>query len=125
MIAGPVTITMERTRVVDFTTVFMEDDNSIILKRPGGDMTPMDKIFEPFHPLVWCAIWVSVVVFSLFLALANSVARSAGVKGGGMVDRTVGSKQDDLKCAVGTSETRRNLAESTWCMLAHIFGQCK
>lgn len=129
MIAGPITITMERAAVVDFTSVYMEGDSSIIMKKPVGELSPLEKIFEPFHYMVWIYRYVLVLVFAISLALVNWLLPpqktiNASQNGSQELNKA-GIKQEGRCSSRKMKEKRRTAWESCWFVFTNVMEQCK
>lgn len=96
MAAAAITITADREKVVNFVKPFQNLGFSVVIKRPevpGADRensSPFTfSIFQPFEPVLWALIILSVIVVGLFLWLMNmyNPYEWAGRYGLGLADK--------------------------------------
>ncbi|XP_048248356.1 glutamate receptor ionotropic, delta-2-like isoform X2 [Haliotis rufescens] len=71
---GPITLTSERERVIDFTKPYMEEGTGIILKRFEDKSSKMFRVFKPFTESVWLSVAGAVLVVGFTLALVNHLS---------------------------------------------------
>ncbi|PAA64923.1 hypothetical protein BOX15_Mlig020788g1 [Macrostomum lignano] len=65
---GPFTMTAIRQTVIDFSEAFMEDGNTILIKKPGQE-NPMFRVLSPFSLNSWLAILGSVFTAAVCMFL--------------------------------------------------------
>lgn len=75
MVASPMTLTLERLKVVDFTTPFMQDSLGIVTPRPK-EATDLFQLLNPFSLQVWLSLLgfflLAVVMTTLILVASRS-----------------------------------------------------
>ncbi|XP_071107299.1 glutamate receptor ionotropic, kainate 3-like [Haliotis cracherodii] len=71
---GPISLTSERERVIDFTKPYMEEGTGIILKRFEDKNSKMFRVFKPFTESVWLSVAGAVLVVGFTLALVNHLS---------------------------------------------------
>ncbi|XP_067672022.1 glutamate receptor ionotropic, kainate 3-like [Haliotis asinina] len=71
---GPISLTSERERVIDFTKPYMEEGAGIILRRFEDKSSKIFRVFKPFSESVWLAVAGAVLVVGFTLALVNHLS---------------------------------------------------
>ncbi|XP_048256856.1 glutamate receptor ionotropic, kainate 3-like [Haliotis rufescens] len=71
---GPISLTSERERVIDFTKPYMEEGAGIILRRFEDKSSKIFRVFKPFTESVWLSVAGAVLVVGFTLALVNHLS---------------------------------------------------
>lgn len=63
---APISITPERSAVVDFTKPFLTKGTSVVVRKPERSVWPF-QFLSPLSKIVWIAIFLSFILVGLFL----------------------------------------------------------
>lgn len=73
---APLTITVERERVISFTQPFMLAGISVMIKKPLANPVGTYIFFKPFSYKLWLSIFLAYITASLPLYFVNRLSKS-------------------------------------------------
>lgn len=70
---APFSVTYERKEVVQFTEIYYEEPNALMIPPPMEDSNKLMAFTKPFHSLVWLGLCLSMILVPLVLWLITKI----------------------------------------------------